>query len=276
MLSRYLSPFGTSSTRPSHWYYNPYFSNCYDLISILEAKNRFYWYLATSFQGDITYWFLLDETKQLEAIQRRAMKLIYGGNLMTFHERWIQWSLRSTNGTSVHEPAEPDHQFALSDPGQAQQWHHLQTSWPRTKSRTLDSNWTLQNVNNHNGLHIGRLHSKGKCFFHLSAWKSQYMFWNQTWQAWLSRQDIQSLTKFGADRQNSASITWWWNITGLWLSFHTFFIFSVSLASPQVAILVRFARLLAQKTYFDWNTCLFGFWTLESRALKPISCKKSL
>jgi len=35
---------------------------------------------------------------------------------------------------------------------------------------------------------------------------------------------------------------------------HLFLFFSVSSASPQVAILVRIARLMAQKSYSDWYT----------------------
>jgi len=47
--------------------------------------------------------------------------------------------------------------------------------------------------------------------------------------------------------------------------FVTFFsrLFLLSSDSPQVAILVRLARLLALKTSGDWYTCLFGGWSIQ-------------
>jgi len=47
----------------------------------------------------------------------------------------------------------------------------------------------------------------------------------------------------------------WWNVMVLWLPSPT--LFSVFSASPQVAIVVRFTRLMAQKTCSDWYACLF-------------------
>jgi len=68
---------------------------------------------------------------------------------------------------------------------------------------------------------------------------------------------IYKLTKFGEDRLRNGASTWWWNITVLWLSSSTIlYFFSVSSASPQVAILVRIVRLMAQKSCSDWYTCL--------------------
>jgi len=76
---------------------------------------------------------------------------------------------------------------------------------------------------------------------------------------------IYKLTKFGEDRLRNGASTWWWNITVLWLSSSAFFyfLFSVSSASPQVAILVRNALLMAQKSCSDWYTCLLGVWCLQ-------------
>jgi len=42
-----------------------------------------------------------------------------------------------------------------------------------------------------------------------------------------------------------------------------FSFFFVSSARPQVAIWVRFAGLMAQKTCSDWYTCLFRVWCLQ-------------
>jgi len=42
-----------------------------------------------------------------------------------------------------------------------------------------------------------------------------------------------------------------------------FSFFSVSSANPLVAILVRFARLMFQKMWSDWSTCLFRVWCLH-------------
>jgi len=108
----------------------------------------------------------------------------------------------------------------------------------------------------------GRLLSKGKMLFSTSRpGKTNEYYGNK-----LGRRDnvdkIYKLTKFGADRLRNGASTWWWNITVLWLSSPA--IISVSSASPQVAILVWFARLMAQKkTCSDWYTCLFRVWCLK-------------
>jgi len=101
---------------------------------------------------------------------------------------------------------------------------------------------------------------KENAFFDFFAWKNQWIFWNQTWQADYICQ-IYKLTKFGADRLRNGDSTWLWNIMVLWLSSPAFF--SVSSANPLVAILVRIARLLAQTSCSHWYTCLLWVWCLQ-------------
>jgi len=91
--------------------------------------------------------------------------------------------------------------------------------------------------------HIGRSISKGKRRFSTSRPGKT----NEYFGSKLGRRDYvgKIYTKFGADRLRNGASTWWWNITILWLSSPV--IFSVFSPSPQVAILIRIARLMAQK-----------------------------
>jgi len=68
------------------------------------------------------------------------------------------------------------------------------------------------------------LFNRKNAILHLSAWKNQWIFCNQTWQAWFVGK-IYKLTKFGEDRLRNGASIWWWNITVLWLSSSTFFRF---------------------------------------------------
>jgi len=136
-----------------------------------------------------------------------------------------------------------------------------------------------------------KLISKGKMLFSTS-WPGKT---NEYFGTKLGRRDyvgeIYKLTKFGADRLGNGASTWWWNITVLWHYSPAFF--SVPSDSPQVAILVRIARLMAQKSCSDWWTCLLRGLCLQNhyegvtdpnnrqiltrKSLdSPISCKKSL
>jgi len=139
--------------------------------------------------------------------------------------------------------------------------------------------------------YIGHMLSIGKMRFSISRPGKT----NEYFVTKLGRRDyvgeIYKLTKFDAYRLRNGASTCWWNITVLGLSSPTFF--SVSLASPHVAILVRIARLMAQKSCSDWYTCLLEVWCLQiyyegvhgpknrqiltrKSVSLPISCKKSL
>jgi len=70
---------------------------------------------------------------------------------------------------------------------------------------------------------------------------------------------VSKIYKLGADRLWNGASTWWWNITVLLLSC----LFSVSSASSHIAILARFARLMAQKLCSHWCTCLLRVWWFQ-------------
>jgi len=95
-----------------------------------------------------------ERTKQLEFIQRWAMKLIYAGNFDDLSRALDSMTSLAERRGRLAEPFFTSLLnltsclvFTWSNPGQAQQWRHLQASWRKTISRTLDSNWIFQRVN---------------------------------------------------------------------------------------------------------------------------------
>jgi len=101
--------------------------------------------------------------------------------------------------------------------------------------------------------YIGHVLSIGKIWFSTSRpGKKHWIFCNQTWQAWLRRWDLQTHQIWWR------SVTKWrLHVVAKYNGFVTFFsrlffFFSVSSASPQVAILIWIARLMAQKSCSNW------------------------
>jgi len=99
--------------------------------------------------------------------------------------------------------------------------------------------------------------SQAQMYYKSNQLRSAYTNnWNNWWVLklyWLTTETVRTFCSM-----------WWWSITILCLSSPTFFsFFSISSASPQVAILVRVASLMAQKTCSDWHTCLFRVWCLQ-------------